>query len=256
MITSLEYPSSITILASDKNNKYLAAGFADGTIKILDLSNLSNPKELATINLNNQILALSFSTDSDIPYLASGSSNGKINIWDISDITKPELHTTFYDPNNSILQLWFHPTDPNMLISISSSTIMQMSNTINIWDLTTGKVVTTFTPTTGYGSGGYQGASLNPQKAYIAIRLWGGIVIWDYSKNKVIKTIPCPSQGDYIRVLAFGGPKGEFLASYNRPKVSRAPLSNSECGKYVYLNYLRSKGIVPKHKAPPYNIII
>lgn len=124
---------SINSLILSTNNKILVSGYYDGTIKIWDAVNLSNPKHLATLDESvnghtGRITSLSIIFNNKI--LISNSWDRSIRIWDIVKPSKPKLMRILDESvigHVGAVSFFILNSDNKMLCSTSDETIVALN---------------------------------------------------------------------------------------------------------------------------------
>ena len=170
----------------------LAAGLADGSIRIVDLT---VPREVGVLWSPSEIRALAVSPDSRL--LASGSREPLIRLWDLGEMKEI---VALQGHEDRIRALAFSP-DGTLIASGSRD------NTIRLWDVASGKQV-------GLLKGHERSASslaFSPDGRLLAS---GGfdrtIHLWDVAERKQVGLLEGHERG--ISTLAFS-PNGRLLAS-------------------------------------------
>ncbi|MEO1429138.1 MAG: NB-ARC domain-containing protein [Cyanobacteria bacterium J06633_8] len=134
--------------AFSPNNKILASGSADSTIKLWDID---RGKCLLTLEDNSKVYSVAFDMDGKL--LASSSEDRTIKIWDIKDIENIEndeyqkklnIKTDKYQKkltghSGSVWSVAFHPKKKNIIASSSAD------GSIKLWDIDNEKCLHTLT---------------------------------------------------------------------------------------------------------------
>ncbi|MGB3636301.1 MAG: NB-ARC domain-containing protein [Rivularia sp. (in: cyanobacteria)] len=123
----------IRSVAFSPDGRTLASGSADRQIKLWDIQNVSDGKEIATLKGHeNWVLSVVFSPDGQT--LASGGEDNTIRIWNVNTGTCIRV---IIGHSQWVCAIAFNPKDINTIASGSAD------STVKFWDVNTGKCIRT-----------------------------------------------------------------------------------------------------------------
>lgn len=177
-------------LAICKDGRYVAAGCADGLVRVTDLRNgqkWSFPKEPAKGNPRSTPAPLCLAFGPDNTTLASGYGGGYILVFDAA--SRKQTHRFVGQRSSSVYAIAFSP-DGRTLASAGKD------GAIKLWDMASGKEVRTIAVP---GNQAVQTLDYSPRSPYLAAGSWDGAVhLWNLGligQIKLIKTIQLPPAG-------------------------------------------------------------
>lgn len=111
----LDFPASTTEIVSIAFNSigkslYLAVGSIDGTVKVWDVTNLEEYKELPTDKIKHDSLVCSMAFSPNGKFLATCGSERTVKLWNIQDIKFPKCFSTLSWDGNWIGSVAFNAT--------------------------------------------------------------------------------------------------------------------------------------------------
>jgi WD40 repeat protein len=183
-----EYDYGGVTFAWSPDSKYLAAGFADRTVKIMDV--MTGEIRLTYTGHADSVNQVAWSPDGK--YLASASNDKTIQVWDA--VTGRLLLTNRGYPNPLGNPIW--SSDSKYIASSDD-------RTIRVWDAMTGKLRLTYK---GHSEAAYP-LAWSPDGKYIASGGWDATnQVWDAMTGKHMHTF----QGASF-ALAWS-PDGKYIA--------------------------------------------
>ena len=191
-ISRIELPSQHFCKTFSPDNKTLATGHDDKTIRLWNISNGLPVRTL--VGADHFVYCVAFSPDGK--RIAAGDARGSVGVWDIeksAKIQRLEGHT------EQVSAIKFSP-DGTTLATAS------YDHTVRLWNLSSGQTVTTIPRWT-------LDLSFHPDGKSIAIgkSLMTETEIWDVKTGNRVVELPSRDSG-FCRLLAFS-PDGNALAS-------------------------------------------
>ncbi|MEH2276031.1 MAG: hypothetical protein V7K40_14895 [Nostoc sp.] len=167
------HSSSVNSVAFSLDDKMLASGSDDKTIKLWDVK---TGAQICTLQAHSGLVrSVAFSPDGKI--LASGSSDNTIKLWDIT--TGAQIHT-IQAHSDSLRSVAFSP-DGKTLASGSSD------NTIKLWDVKTGAQIRTLQAHSQW----VWSVAFSPDGKTLASGSYDNTIkLWDVKTGGQIRTLP------------------------------------------------------------------
>jgi WD40 repeat protein len=226
-------------IAFSPDSKRLASSSWDQTVRVWDAV---AGKEILTLRGHvAPVIGVAFHPDGK--RLASAGMDKVVKVWDL--MRDPEVRVIPHD-NEGVMALAFHPEGTrlaaagmgvtfwdadtgrlvhsfkNFLVNTTAVAISQDGKrlascsdgnprTLKLWDLETGKQVSSWQISPRKGPGWVYHAQFSPDGQHLALFVPQGIQFWDVAGGKLVRMIDTPG-GQSIGVLAFS-PDGQHLAA-------------------------------------------
>jgi WD40 repeat protein len=112
--------AEVYTVALSPDGRLLASGGTDGEVALVDLSDPSHPKRLATLRgFTSTVYDAAFAPGGR--FLAAASNDGSVREWDLSDPAKPSLVGVVRDPGGVALQAVAYSPDGRLLAAAGAN---------------------------------------------------------------------------------------------------------------------------------------
>ncbi|MBE9130108.1 NACHT domain-containing protein, partial [Coleofasciculus sp. LEGE 07081] len=206
---------SILSVAFSPNGKLLAAGDADGQVRVWQIINskdgVTSPL-LTRKGHTNWVRSVAFSPNSQ--FLASGSYDQTVKVWDAST---GECYQTLHGHTGWIESVAYSP-DGQLLASSS------VDQTVRLWDMTTGECCQTLQGHTNWVAS----IAFSPDgKTLVSGSYDQTVKVWDISTGECLKTLQGHCAG--VKSVALS-PDGQILATGSDDRTVRLwDVSTGQC---------------------------